>query len=92
MKGILRVELIPDLSHCIETIARKEHAAVLKQLLGSDEGNKKLEEKLEILALFLETADFRELRAESEKILMDGKKVKFVVYRDKDVKWEMQVN
>lgn len=88
---MLKVKLIPDLSHCIETIAKQEHTAVAKQLLKPGEENNELEEKLEILDTFLETADFRKLRVESEKRLMDGKKVIFVVYRDKDVKWEMQV-
>ena len=88
---MLQIELIPDLTHCIETMARREHAAVLKQLLRGDQGNKELEEKLEIIRLFLETSNFKKLRAESEKRLMEGKKVKFVIYRDKDVKCEMQV-
>ena len=88
---MLKVELIPDLSHCIETVARREHTAVWRQLLTPGLRNKELEEKLEILRLFLETANFKKLRAESEKRLMEGKKVKFVIYRDKDVKCEMQV-
>ena len=83
--------MIPDLSHCVETVAKREHTAVSKQLLASKQRNKELVEKLEILRLFLEIADFKKLRAESEKRLMEGKKVKFVVYRDKDVKYEMQV-
>ena len=88
---MLKVELIPDLDQCIETVAKRGHAAVLKQLLGLREGNRGLEEKLEILRLFLDTANFKKLRAESEKRLIEGKKVKFVIYRDKDVKCEMQV-
>ena len=88
---MLKVELIPDLSHCIETVTKREHIAILKQLLELGKGNKELEEKLEITRLFLETANFKKLRAESEKRLMEGKKVKFMVYRDKDVKYEMQV-
>ncbi|MFC1870078.1 hypothetical protein ACFLYE_02270 [Chloroflexota bacterium] len=88
---MLKVELIPDLSHCIETVARREYTAVWKQLLTPGLRNKELEEKLEILRLFLETSNFKKLRAESEKRLMEGKKVKFMVYQDKDVKCEMQV-
>ena len=88
---MLKVELIPDLSHCIETVAKREHTAVSKQLLTHGLQNKELEEKLEILRFFLETANFKMLRAKSEKRLIEGKKVKFVVYRDKDVKCEMQV-
>jgi hypothetical protein len=85
------VELFPDLMYCIETMANREHAAVLKQLLTPGQRNKELEEKLEILRLFLETADFKQLRAESEKRFMEGRKIKFVVYLDNDVKYEMQV-
>ena len=77
---MLRVELIPDLTHCIETAARREHAAVSKRLLTPGSGNKELEEKLEILRLFLESADFKQLRAESEKQLIEGRMVRFVVY------------
>jgi len=64
---MLKVELIPDLSHCIETVAKREHTAVSKQLLTYGRRNKDLEEKLEILRLFLETANFKKLRAESKK-------------------------
>ena len=88
---MLKVELIPDLTECIETVARKEYAAVLARLLKSGRRDKKLEEKLEILRLFIETADLKQLRAESEKRLIEGRKLKFVVYRDEDVKYEMQV-
>lgn len=88
---MLKIELIPDLAHCIETVAKREHAAVLKQLLSSDQGNEELEDKLEILRLFLEKADFKRLRAESEKGLIAGRKVKFVVYLDNDMKYEVQI-
>lgn len=89
---MLNLELVPDLTHCIETIARKEHTAVLKQLLTYGHEDKELEEKSEILRLFLETADFRQLRAESEKRLMEGREVKFVVYLDNGaLKYDIQV-
>ena len=88
---MLRVELIPDLSHCVETVARREHAAVSRQLLASTRSNRELEERLEVLKLFLETGDFRKLRAESERMLIEGKKVRFTVYRDKGMRCEMQV-
>ncbi len=86
-----QIELVPDLGHCIETVAKREHAAALKQLLGPGQSNKELEEKLEILRLFLETADFKKLRAESERHLLEGRIVKFVVYLENGVKYEMQV-
>ena len=76
---MLQIELVPDIEHCIETVARRENAAVSKQLLAPGQRNEELEDKLEILKLFLETADFKKLRAESEKQLIEGKIVRFVV-------------
>ena len=87
---MLRVELTPDLENCIETIARREHASALNKLLRPGKTDKELEEKLEILRIFLETVDFKRLRAESEKILAGGKKVVFTVYLDDGVKYEMR--
>ena len=66
-------------------MAKREHAAVLKQLLTPRKGNKELEEKLEILRLFLERVDFKQLRVESERQIMEGRRVKFVVYLDNGV-------
>ena len=89
---MLRIELVPDLDHCIETVAKREHTAVLKQLLTLGKGNKELEEKLEILRLFLERVDFKQLRTESEIQLMGGRGVKFTVYLDNGVpKHEMYI-
>ena len=79
-KNLPIIELIPDLSHCIETVARREHAAILRQLLATPKGHEDLENRLEILRLFLKTADFKKLRAESEKQLTEGKGVRFLVY------------
>jgi len=79
---MLRIELVPDLTHCIETVAKREHATVLKQLLTPGKVNKELEEKLEILRLFLERMDFKSLRVESERHIMKGRRVKFMVYLD----------
>jgi hypothetical protein len=88
---MLKIELIPDLESCIETVAKREHTAVLKQLLSQKQRNKELEEKSEILRLFLETADFTKLRAESERQLVDGNRVRFAVYLDEGVpKYEME--
>ena len=89
---MLQIELVPDLDHCIETVAKREHAAVLRQLLTPGKGSKKLEEKLEILRLFLEMVDFKQLRAESERQIMKGRRVKFVIYLDNGVpKHEMHI-
>ncbi|GAH43195.1 unnamed protein product, partial [marine sediment metagenome] len=41
--------------------------------------DKELEERIELLKAFLESADFGRLRSQSEKHLIEGKKVKFVI-------------
>ncbi len=84
------IELVPDLDHCIETIAKRELTVVLKMLLTPRKGNKELEEKLEILRLFLERADLKQLRSESERQLMERKRVRFLVYLEEGIpKYEM---
>jgi hypothetical protein len=89
---MLKIELIPDFTHCIETVARREYADVSKQLLTPGRANKGLREKLEILRLFLETANFRKLRCECEEQMMEGRSVHFVIYLENSVpKYEMQV-
>jgi len=89
---MLKVELIPDLSHCIETVTRKEHAETVRQLLGKVKEHKQLEEKIELLEAFRETADFKKLRRESEKHLVEGKEVKFIVHLEGEIpRYEMQV-
>ena len=77
---MLKIELVPDLTHCIETVAKKEYQETVERLLNTVETSNELEEKAETLRLFLQTANFKKLRAESEKYLASGRKVKFVVY------------
>lgn len=86
------IELIPDLSSCIETTAKREYEKVSKMLLSAARRDEELEQKAETLRLFLESADFRKLRSESEKHLLNGKSVKFVISLDNGrLKYEMQV-
>ena len=73
-------------------MAKREYATVLSQLLTPGKRTKELEEKAEILRLFLESADFKQLRSESERRLVEGKKVLFAVYSEKGaLKYEMRV-
>jgi hypothetical protein len=89
---MVRVELIPELSHCIETVAKNEYRETMAKLLASGEGDENLQQKLELLRVFLETTDFPSLRKESEKHLTQGKKVKFVVYlQEGNLKYDMRV-
>ena len=69
----------PTLSQCVETLAKREYRESLQGYMASTENSKALAEKIELLRLFLETADFSKLRAESEKWLSEGRGVKFIL-------------
>ena len=72
------IELEPELSACIETKARREYQKTFNQLLEQDD-NEELQERIELLRLFLESTDFGKLRSEYEKHLAAGNKVKFIL-------------
>ena len=74
----LTIELLPDLSHCVETRARQEYAAAMSKILSGDE-SPGLEDRLGLLKAFLEEADFSRLRRESEEHLTQGRKVRFLL-------------
>jgi len=73
------IELFPSLSHCIETTARNEFWNSANQYMEGGQEDKKLEEKIELLRAFLESADFKKLRSDSETHLVQGKSVRFVI-------------
>lgn len=77
------IKLTPDLTSCIETTARRAYGELLNQMLAENKASTRLKQKLEILQKFLDTADFRRLRSESEKHLVEGKKVQYVIHLDK---------
>jgi hypothetical protein len=87
----VKIELIPTLDLCIEGTARQECQNSADEYMQKGKKDKKLEEKIELLRMFLETADFRKLRAESERHLIGGKKVKFFLTSKKGKpKYEMK--
>jgi hypothetical protein len=87
------IELFPNLSHCIETTARKEFWNSVNQYLEGGCQDRHLEEKIELLRAFLESADFKKLRGQSEHHLVQGQTVKFVITRQADkVTCEMVVS
>jgi hypothetical protein len=89
---MVKIELVPDLEHCIEKTAKSKYAEFLQILLENKTPDADVERKLETLRLFLETADFPRLRSESEKQLIDGKKVRFLLYLEDSIpKCEMHV-
>jgi hypothetical protein len=74
----------------VETKAKRQYDQILSELLKRRE--EELTEKFEILRLFLESTDFSELRNKYEKHLLEGKRVKFILYSEKGKpKYEMRV-
>jgi hypothetical protein len=73
----LVIKLIPTGSHCIETTAKREYWKSVDEYLKKANEDKRLEERIELLKAFLETADFGMLRQQSEKPIIDGKQVTF---------------
>ncbi len=76
---MLRIELVPTLEHCIESAAKHEFRKTADEYMQSNKEDKNLEQKIELLRMFLDTADFRQLRADSEKHLIEGKVVRFIL-------------
>jgi hypothetical protein len=74
------IELKPNLSSCIESVSKKEYERTLNRLLKEGSVDEKLGERLEILSLFLESADFGHLRSQYEGYLTEGKDVTFLIY------------
>lgn len=79
---MIEIELVPDKNHCIETVARKEYQALVKACFTDEKEFVKHGQKVEVLRVFLESADFRRLRRDSEAYLSKGCKVKFVLYSE----------
>lgn len=74
----MEITLEPTLSHCIETVAKKEYNRVLKLLLRGEE-DEGLLDALELLRIFLETEDFRRLRSRCEEALLAGRQTEVVL-------------
>jgi len=89
---MLELELAPTLSQCIETVAKKRHDEIVRQLLTSGKHNRTLLETVALLKNFLETADFKKLRAESEAFLIEGRGVKFLLrFESGTLKYKMRL-
>lgn len=88
-----RIELIPSLSHCVQTTAKREFSRDLDRYLQQDERDEELGPRMELLRLFLESADFRELRRQTEKHLVAGKTVRFILHLEAgEPRYEMTVD
>lgn len=87
-----RIELVPTLEHCVETTAKQEFTKAKDDYLRKRLEDKDLEDKIELLRMFLETTDFRKLRGESEELLIKGKAIRFVLYLEEEkLRYEMKV-
>jgi hypothetical protein len=75
------ITLHPSLDACIETQAKRLFNQTASTLLKTPD-DIRLQEQLETLRLFLEQADFHKLRAESEPLLLEGRKVTFTIWRE----------
>jgi len=54
--------------------------------------DKKLEDRIELLKAFLESVDFKKLRSDSERHLVQGKKVRFAIrWKEGKPSYEMVV-
>jgi hypothetical protein len=75
----MEIVLEPTLTHCIETVAKREYETVLSLLLRDKKEDPRLADKLELLRLFLESADFGLLRSCCDECLFAGRPVKVIV-------------
>jgi hypothetical protein len=88
-----RIVLTPTISHCIETVAKREYWKNVNECLKKRKEDKRLERKIELLRSFLITADFANLRRESEEHILHGEQVQFIVsMKNNKLLYEMIVN
>ena len=91
-KNTTLVAIEPELEACVETKAKRQYNQIMGELINQGE-KRELAEKLEILRLFLESGELPGLRRESERHLVDGRKVKFIFYLEKGrPKYEMKIS
>ena len=89
---MVEIEIEPDLSSCVQTLAKREYNQLIRELLTSDEENAELQERLETLRIFLESTDFSELRSRYEPHLVEGKCVRFTLRRAADkVEYQLEI-
>lgn len=87
------IELVPSLSHCIETVAKEAYRNLANKYMEGEPEDKEVTGQIELLKAFLETMDFRKLRSESEMHLVEGRRVKFVVYwQDNKPSYDMVIS
>ena len=87
------IELEPDLSSCVQTLAKREYDRLTRELLMSDAEDTELQERLETLRIFLESTDFGALRSRYEPYLVEGRRVRFTLRQAADkTEYRMEVS
>ncbi len=75
----MEIQFEPDLSHCIQALAKSEYDRIIKELLESGTGNMQNEQQVEMLRQFLEETDFNKLRSKYEPYLVEEKRIRFTI-------------
>ena len=79
------------MGRCIETAARQRHRRLVEQMLQSASASALEAQEADLLRVFLETADFPRLRAQSEAVMAEGRRVVFEIVDDGEgVSWQME--
>jgi hypothetical protein len=87
------IVLEPNITHCIESVAKREYERVLQLLLKGEKEDPRLADELELLRLFLESADFGVLRGRYEDSLLAGKGVKVRLrLREGVPDWDIEID
>lgn len=87
------IELEPDLSSCVQTLAKREYDRLTRELLMSEEEDEELQGRLETLRIFLESTDFGALRSRYEPYLVEGRRVRFTLRQAADkAEYRMEVS
>jgi len=90
---MIEVMLQPNLSHCIETVAKRKYERVLGQLMKSSQEDSQLEARLELLRRFLESADFGILRSRCDELLLKGKQIEVRLISVNELsEYEIEIN
>ena len=55
---MVEIRIEPDLSNCVQTLAKAEYNRLTRELLASDAEDAELQESLETLRIFLESTHF----------------------------------
>ena len=78
---------------CIKCLAEQELNNCLMELLRSEENDEKIQQRFEMLVVFLKSPESQKLRDESEKYLADGKKVTVKINFETDKpKYELKID